>query len=69
MLDLWGDARGTRSAIGVAELPFDIPVEVKAMVTEGENDIETTAPDLFARYFDDIEVGDSVHEEGTTITS
>jgi enamine deaminase RidA (YjgF/YER057c/UK114 family) len=33
ILDLWGDAgRHARSAIGVAELPFDIPVEVEAVV-------------------------------------
>jgi enamine deaminase RidA (YjgF/YER057c/UK114 family) len=31
VLELWGDAgRHARSAIGVAELPFDIPVEVEA---------------------------------------
>ena len=31
--ELWGDAgRHARSAIGVAELPFDIPVEVEAVV-------------------------------------
>ena len=38
VLDLWGDAgRHARSAIGAAELPFDIPVEVEAIVevTEG----------------------------------
>ena len=33
ILELWGDAgRHARSAIGVAELPFDIPVEVEAVV-------------------------------------
>ena len=33
MLELWGDAgRHARSAIGAAELPFDIPVEVEAIV-------------------------------------
>jgi enamine deaminase RidA (YjgF/YER057c/UK114 family) len=33
VLELWGDAgRHARSAIGVAELPFDIPVEVEGMV-------------------------------------
>jgi len=33
VLELWGDAgRHARSAIGVAELPFDIPVEVEAIV-------------------------------------
>jgi enamine deaminase RidA (YjgF/YER057c/UK114 family) len=33
VLDLWGDAgRHARSAIGAAELPFDIPVEVEAIV-------------------------------------
>jgi enamine deaminase RidA (YjgF/YER057c/UK114 family) len=36
VLDLWGDAgRHARSAIGVAELPFDIPVEVEAIVEVG----------------------------------
>jgi enamine deaminase RidA (YjgF/YER057c/UK114 family) len=33
VLELWGDAgRHARSALGVAELPFDIPVEVEAIV-------------------------------------
>jgi enamine deaminase RidA (YjgF/YER057c/UK114 family) len=34
ILELWGPAGGrhARSAIGVAELPFDIPVEVEAIV-------------------------------------
>jgi enamine deaminase RidA (YjgF/YER057c/UK114 family) len=33
ILELWGDAgRHARSAIGVAELPFDIPVEAEAVV-------------------------------------
>jgi enamine deaminase RidA (YjgF/YER057c/UK114 family) len=33
VLELWGDAgRHGRSAIGAAELPFDIPVEVEAIV-------------------------------------
>lgn len=33
VLELWGDAgRHARSAIGAAELPFDIPVEVEAIV-------------------------------------
>jgi enamine deaminase RidA (YjgF/YER057c/UK114 family) len=33
VLELWGDdGRHARSAIGVAELPFDIPVEVEAIV-------------------------------------
>jgi enamine deaminase RidA (YjgF/YER057c/UK114 family) len=33
VLELWGDAgRHARSAIGVAELPFDIPVEIEAVV-------------------------------------
>jgi enamine deaminase RidA (YjgF/YER057c/UK114 family) len=33
VLELWGDSgRHARSAIGVAELPFDIPVEVEAIV-------------------------------------
>ena len=36
ILELWGDAgRHARSAIGVAELPFDIPVEVEAVVHLG----------------------------------
>jgi enamine deaminase RidA (YjgF/YER057c/UK114 family) len=36
ILGLWGDAgRHARSAIGVAELPFDIPVEVEAVVELG----------------------------------
>jgi enamine deaminase RidA (YjgF/YER057c/UK114 family) len=31
--ELWGDpGRHARSAIGVAELPFDIPVEIEAIV-------------------------------------
>jgi enamine deaminase RidA (YjgF/YER057c/UK114 family) len=33
VLELWGEeGRHARSAIGVAELPFDIPVEVEAVV-------------------------------------
>jgi enamine deaminase RidA (YjgF/YER057c/UK114 family) len=33
VLEIWGEAgRHARSAIGVAELPFDIPVEVEAIV-------------------------------------
>jgi enamine deaminase RidA (YjgF/YER057c/UK114 family) len=33
VLQVWGDAgRHARSAIGVSELPFDIPVEVEAIV-------------------------------------
>jgi enamine deaminase RidA (YjgF/YER057c/UK114 family) len=33
ILELWGDAgRHARSAIGVAELPFNVPVEVEAIV-------------------------------------
>jgi enamine deaminase RidA (YjgF/YER057c/UK114 family) len=33
ILELWGDAgHHARSAIGVAELPFDIPVEIEAVV-------------------------------------
>ena len=33
ILELWGDAGShARSAIGVAELPFDIPVEIEAIV-------------------------------------
>jgi enamine deaminase RidA (YjgF/YER057c/UK114 family) len=33
VLEIWGDAgRHARSAIGVAELPFDWPVEVEAIV-------------------------------------
>jgi enamine deaminase RidA (YjgF/YER057c/UK114 family) len=34
ILELWGDAgRHARSAIGAAELPFGMPVEVEAVVT------------------------------------
>jgi enamine deaminase RidA (YjgF/YER057c/UK114 family) len=33
ILELWGEAgRHSRSAIGAAELPFDVPVEVEAIV-------------------------------------
>jgi enamine deaminase RidA (YjgF/YER057c/UK114 family) len=33
ILELWGDAgRHARSAIGASELPFDVPVEVEAIV-------------------------------------
>jgi enamine deaminase RidA (YjgF/YER057c/UK114 family) len=33
IVELWGDAgRHARSAIGVAELPFDMPVEIEAIV-------------------------------------
>jgi hypothetical protein len=33
IVELWGDpGRHARSAIGVAELPFDIPVEIEAIV-------------------------------------
>jgi enamine deaminase RidA (YjgF/YER057c/UK114 family) len=33
ILNLWGDAgRHARSAIGASELPFDIPVEIEAIV-------------------------------------
>jgi enamine deaminase RidA (YjgF/YER057c/UK114 family) len=36
VLELWGDdGRHARSAIGVAELPFDIPVEVEAILEVG----------------------------------
>jgi enamine deaminase RidA (YjgF/YER057c/UK114 family) len=36
VLELWGDAGAhARSAIGVAELPCDIPVEVEATVYVG----------------------------------
>lgn len=36
ILELWGDAgRHARSAIGASELPFDIPVEVEAIVELG----------------------------------
>jgi enamine deaminase RidA (YjgF/YER057c/UK114 family) len=36
ILDLWGEeGRHARSAIGVAELPFDWPVEVEAVVELG----------------------------------
>ena len=37
VLELWGDeGRHARSAIGVAELPFDIPVEVEGIVEIAE---------------------------------
>ena len=33
IVDLWGEAgRHARSAIGAAQLPFDVPVEVEAVV-------------------------------------
>jgi enamine deaminase RidA (YjgF/YER057c/UK114 family) len=34
VLDIWGDPAGrhARSAIGAAQLPFDVPVEVEAIV-------------------------------------
>jgi enamine deaminase RidA (YjgF/YER057c/UK114 family) len=34
IIDLWGPEAGAhaRSAIGVAELPFDVPVEIEAIV-------------------------------------
>ena len=36
ILELWGDAgQHSRSAIGAAELPFDVPVEVEAIVQIG----------------------------------
>jgi enamine deaminase RidA (YjgF/YER057c/UK114 family) len=37
ILDLWGPDAGAhaRSAIGVAELPFDVPVEIEAIVEIG----------------------------------
>jgi enamine deaminase RidA (YjgF/YER057c/UK114 family) len=36
IIELWGDAgRHARSAIGASELPFDIPVEVEAVVEVG----------------------------------
>ena len=36
ILELWGEAgRHARSAIGAAELPFDVPVEVEAVVEIG----------------------------------
>jgi enamine deaminase RidA (YjgF/YER057c/UK114 family) len=36
ILDLWGDAgRHARSAIGAAELPFEIPVEIEAIAEVG----------------------------------
>jgi enamine deaminase RidA (YjgF/YER057c/UK114 family) len=36
ILELWGEAgRHARSAIGVAELPFNIPVEIEAIVQVG----------------------------------
>jgi enamine deaminase RidA (YjgF/YER057c/UK114 family) len=39
ILELWGPDRGAhaRSAIGVAELPFGIPVEVEAIVEVEED--------------------------------
>ena len=38
VLEVWGDAgRHARSAIGAAELPFDWPVEVEAVVALGED--------------------------------
>jgi enamine deaminase RidA (YjgF/YER057c/UK114 family) len=38
ILELWGDAgRHARSAIGAAELPFDIPVEVEAVAEVSES--------------------------------
>ncbi|MGI8462161.1 MAG: RidA family protein [Solirubrobacterales bacterium] len=35
VLELWGEERGrhARSAIGASELPFDIPVEIEAVVS------------------------------------
>ena len=40
IIELWGPDRGAhaRSAIGVAELPFDIPVEVEAIVEVDQED-------------------------------
>jgi enamine deaminase RidA (YjgF/YER057c/UK114 family) len=37
ILDLWGPEAGrhARSAVGAAELPFDIPVEIEAIVEIG----------------------------------
>ena len=36
ILEVWGEAgRHSRSAIGAAELPFDVPVEVEAIVEVG----------------------------------
>jgi enamine deaminase RidA (YjgF/YER057c/UK114 family) len=36
ILEIWGEAgRHSRSAIGAAELPFDVPVEVEAIVEVG----------------------------------
>ena len=34
VLDLWGEPAGrhARSAIGAAQLPFDVPVEIEAIV-------------------------------------
>jgi enamine deaminase RidA (YjgF/YER057c/UK114 family) len=33
IMDIWGDrGRHARSAVGVAELPFGVPVEVEAIV-------------------------------------
>jgi enamine deaminase RidA (YjgF/YER057c/UK114 family) len=37
ILELWGESgRHARSAIGASELPFDVPVEVEAVVEVGE---------------------------------
>ncbi|HEX3801946.1 MAG TPA: RidA family protein [Solirubrobacteraceae bacterium] len=36
ILDVWGDSgRHARSAVGMAELPYDIPVEIEAVVVLG----------------------------------
>ncbi len=36
ILEVWGEpGRHARSAVGVAELPFDIPVEIEAVVVLG----------------------------------
>lgn len=36
LVEVFGDAgRGARSVVGMAELPFDIPVEIEAVVQVG----------------------------------
>jgi enamine deaminase RidA (YjgF/YER057c/UK114 family) len=38
IVEIWGDnGRHARSAVGVAELPFDVPVEVEAIVELAES--------------------------------
>jgi enamine deaminase RidA (YjgF/YER057c/UK114 family) len=39
LVEVFGDAgRGARSAVGMAELPFDIPVEIEAVVQTADTD-------------------------------